>query len=768
MGKLVVFLIACTAARAQSPAIGVLSTAAGAISAPTASATGTSPWALLEADEKAIATAPAKAVREWKWALPAAGGFALLFVTDSPNMSERLHSSQAARDRSAVVSNAATAGLTVLPLYLTWRGWHNGDDDARFAGLRSIRAITDTLVAAEVLRLATGRERPAADGGSGRFERGSRFGSGFPSLHSAAAWSIASVVAQRYPGWLSTAAAYGAAATVSLSRIGAREHFPSDVLAGSLLGFLVGRYVAREPEPGRAAVKSESRPVPAGSSYVPLESWIYSALDRLAALGLIPSQTSGLRPWTRSECRRQLEEAEQRSEGAAEDVRRLLRSLHSELDREGSGVRVDSIYVRAGAIAGPVLNDSFHFGETWANDQGRPFGRGLNAYTGFTARAESGRFFAAAQGEFEHAPGSDAYELPVRRTLAALDGIPVSETGFAGASTRFRTIEAYAGVRFGDVQVSVGKQALWWGPTYDSPLSFGANAEPTKNLKISTVEPVHIGSIGVRGEFILGKLGGQQYTWRPWFNAQKLSFKLTENLEMGFTRWSIFWGVGHPITAGSFMRNFTSTNSPNGAAGVGRSDPGDRKAGFDFRYRLPGLRKWLTLYSDSYSDDDPSPLAAPRRAAINPGLLLARVPGLPRVDLRVEAPSTQLMGIDQGGQFIYYNGQYRSGNTNYGVLLGNPVGRDGRAIEGWLRCWLSGRDRIEAGYRQAKTSGRFLPGGGTQSDATLRAAVEVAPRWSAAVMTQYERFWVPLLGGPRRNLSAWVQLTWEPDLKLLH
>ena len=47
-----------------------------------------------------------------------------------------------------------------------------------------------------------------------------------------------------------------------------------------------------------------------GLAYVPMDSWIYDALDRLAALGLVPSQITGLRPWTRAECHRQTHEAE--------------------------------------------------------------------------------------------------------------------------------------------------------------------------------------------------------------------------------------------------------------------------------------------------------------------------------------------------------------------------------------------------------------------------------------------------------------------------
>jgi hypothetical protein len=488
------------------------------------------------------------------------------------------------------------------------------------------------------------------------------------------------------------------------------------------------------------------------AAYIPLDSWVYPALDRLAALGYVSTQTAGLRPWTREECLRQLREAEARAgpEGAA-----IVRALHRELDEP---VAV-SVYVRAGAIAGQALRDGYHFGQTWSNQQGRPFGRGWNTYTGFAVRAERGRFFAAAQVEHQRAPAAPPDSLAIRETVARLDAVPVQPPAGIAATNRLRSIEAYAGVRLGALAVSAGKQALWWGPTRDAPLSFSANAEPTQNLKLSTVHPVRIGPVAVRGEFVLGKLGGHRYTWRPWFNAQKLSFLLTPNLEMGFTRWSIFWGVGHPATAGSFLRNFVSTASPEGSAGVGGSDPGDRKGGFDFRYRIPGLRGRLTLYTDSYCDDDPSPLAAPRRAAINPGLYLARVPGLPRLDFRVEAPSTQPLGHDMGGQFVYFNTQYRGGNTNYGYLLGNPVGRDGRALQAWTGWNFDARDRLEAGYRHAKTSARFVPGGLTQSDAIVRGSFDLGAGWSLDAFLQYERFRSPLLG-LHKNLSAQVQFAW--------
>jgi membrane-associated phospholipid phosphatase len=747
-------------------------------------------------DQKRIWSSPAKLrERDLRWMLPAAGVASMLFASDERTMRERIRSNAVLQNRSGRVADLGLASLASIPAFLSWYGWRHNDEYAEETATLSARAAVDSLVAVELLKLVTLRERPPQGNGGGRFLQAGPNDSSFPSTHAALAWAMAPVIAERYPGWMTKTAVYGLATAVSFSRVTGQQHFPSDVAIGSALGWAIGHFVAQTAHTRPALRFSHGEPMPlqtetsddtahAGSSYVPMDSWVYQSLDRLAAFGLIPSQTAGLRPWTREECQRQMREADERLDDLAQDgnsaiaevASPLLTALHREFGGQAEGrpaVVLDSVYMRNGVIAGPALTDSFHFGQTWSNDFGRPFGRGWNSIEGFTTRAESGRFFAFVQGEYQHAPGTDPYSLQTRQLIAGLDANPVQAAEPSKSTDRFRAIEAYAGVRVGDFELSVGKQDLYWGPTFDAPLSFSNNAEPTKNGKISMVHPVRLPGLlryfgAIRGEFVMGKLGGQQYTWRPWFSAQKLSFKLTENLEMGFTRWSILWGVGHPITVGSFIDNLTSTVSLNGPAGEGRNDPGDRKAGFDFRYRVPGLRNWLTLYSDTYSDDDPSPLAAPRRAAFSPGLYLTRVPGIAHLDFRVEAASTTPYKGDQGGTFIYYNNQYHSGNTNYGYLLGNPVGRDGRAIEGWARYWFTPRSKVEAGYRQAKIGGVFLPGGGTQSDATLKASLPLSENCFADVAFQYERYWIPSLGGPKRNLSGSLQLRWEPKLSLLH
>jgi hypothetical protein len=181
------------------------------------------------------------------------------------------------------------------------------------------------------------------------------------------------------------------------------------------------------------------------------------------------------------------------------------------------------------------------------------------------------------------------------------------------------------------------------------------------------------------------------------------------------------------------------------------------------------LRKAVTLYADAYSDDDPNPIDAPRRAVWNPGIYVARLPLLPHVDLRVEAVSSTGLATDYGGQHFFMNNQYLDSNTNKGFLLGNAIGRDSRAIEGRVGYWFSGRTRVEAGYRQNKGGTLYLPGGSTITDGLINSSIAINRHWTAQVFGQYERFLIPsYMQGPQHNSSGWLQITWNPELGVRH
>jgi membrane-associated phospholipid phosphatase len=796
-------------------------------------------------DQKAIWTSPLHVKpMDGLWLLPLAAVTGTMIGSDQHTMNSLIHINANDQQHFSTLSNASVGALGALPASMYLWSLTRDAPQARETGLLSGEALIDSLAVSEAIRFISRRDRPDVNNAKGNFFSSSPTNSSFPSNHAAAAWAMAAVVGDEYPGWLTRTAVYGLAATVSVSRVLAEQHFPSDVLIGSAAGWLIGRYVYRahhnytlnpfdsKPMPSdmgaprthpvqpstttppttsqTATNPTIAPPTPVvhtlpqplgedvdpdtvGSTNVPMDSWIYPALERLGAMGFIPGQSSAIRPWTRQECLRQLRVAEDlaTSKDAAyspsliAQAHLLMADLHSELEtpQYRESLSLESVYARYGTIAGPALADSFHFGQTWWNDFGRPLGRGSSAIAGFSFRAHNGRWFFYDRQELQHSPGNPA-ETPAMNQLFNVidrsqpDSDPVIQPIAAkSAFEHVGAMELYGGIAFAGNSLSMGKQELYWGPTTMGPLAFSSNAEPTYNLRLVSTRPhpfPFVPSLGTyRFDIVLGKLSGHSYPARPWYNGQKADFNFGENLEISFTRWSIFWGVGHPITFRSFKDNVFSFNSTGsggcgGCVGYGdRNDPGDRKSNFDFTYRLPFLRRMVTLYADAYSDDDPSPISAPRRAVWNPGIYFARLPYLSHMDLRVEAVSSHGLFTDFGPYHFFTNSQYLDGNTNKGFMIGNAIGRDSRAIEGRTSYWFSARTRVEAGYRQNKVANGFLPGGGTVTDGFVNASYAFNSHWRTQLFTQYERFLIPsYISGSQHNTSGWLEVTWNPELHL--
>jgi hypothetical protein len=634
---------------------------------------------------------------------------------------------------------------------------------------------------------------------------------------------------------------------------------PCAMLLATLSYLTTATVAAQQPAAPKAAapqdashdsgVAPDCAPAVLGSPYIPVDSWVYPAMLRLYSLGYVDDVFLGMRPWTRASLGHMVEQAgaeiEDADEGADTDEAQsiydaLLRELR--YDSQGSCLphqglaRMESVYSVVRGISGTPLRDSFHLGSTVINDYGRPYEGGLNNYTGASGYASAGRFVLYARGEFQAAPSATGYSQALGQALSTVDsttflnaatGLTYNQAtipmGPIATTTDARVIEAFVSAHVLNHEISFGRQDDWLGPGLGGGMAYSNNAANITSFRINRIEPLHVPGLSrltgpFRYDFLAGALRGHNYMPNPayvanpstsvpdvinpgdpWVHVEKVSFRPTRNLEFGFERTVIWAGKGHgAVNVKSFLRSFFSVTSPSTADKFGPDDPGARFGAFDFSYRLPFVRNWLTLYTDSEVHDDVSPIDAPRRASYRPGLYLSHVPGLAKLDLRVEAASTDPSSSNasiQYGRFMYYEAIQKQGYTNQGQLFGDWIGREDKGGQAWITWHLSGNEWLQAGYRNQKATSNFIPGsttltipgstsaspdscppayssclipgGTTLNDINFQAVKRFGKDFEVNGNFAIEHWKAPIyLPGPQTVTTTTIQLTWFPERKV--
>jgi hypothetical protein len=196
-------------------------------------------------DQEAIWTSPAR-IRESNAVGPVVLvlATAAAITTDHQVMSSSRINDPSLNSHAETASNGLLGGFVAAPVLIYGLGAIHHDDHATETGILGGEAMVDSLVVDEVMKLVSLRERPTIDGARGKFFQTSvGTNSSFPSTHTMIAWSSAAAIASEYNGPLTQITAYGLATGVSISRVLARQHFPSDVVVGSAVGWMIGRYV---------------------------------------------------------------------------------------------------------------------------------------------------------------------------------------------------------------------------------------------------------------------------------------------------------------------------------------------------------------------------------------------------------------------------------------------------------------------------------------------------------------------------------------------
>jgi membrane-associated phospholipid phosphatase len=204
------------------------------------------------ADQKDIWLFPTKLAKGKHWipTISIVGVSTALIATD-PHTAPTFRTTSDFSGFNRAFSEANTAAfIAAVPASIYAIGLLRKDSYAQNTGLLAAEAVADGFALNLAFKGITGRKQPSEYAGDGPYDDSFFNGShnplhsgGFYSMHSMAAFAVATVVAHRYRNhqWVPFVA-YGMAGAISFSRITTSDHFPSDVFFGGAMGFVIARY----------------------------------------------------------------------------------------------------------------------------------------------------------------------------------------------------------------------------------------------------------------------------------------------------------------------------------------------------------------------------------------------------------------------------------------------------------------------------------------------------------------------------------------------
>src|SRR6185369_2689296 len=105
---------------------------------------------------------------------------------------------------------------------------------------------------------------------------------------------------------------------------------------------------------------------------------------------------------------------------------------------------------------------------------------------------------------------------------------------------------------------------------------------------------------------------------------------------------------------------------------------------------------------------------------------------------------------------------YLSGYTNYGQIIGNAIGREGRGVNIWSAYHFTAENSVQLHYRSQHVNPAFLEGGHLRDFDASGTFVEARHIVFNGVV-KYEHWNFPLLSpSPKANVSMALQMSWRP------
>lgn len=178
-------------------------------------------------------------------------GVSAALIASDPHTGPSFRTSNSFGGFNRAFSDVNTAAfIAAVPASIYVVGLLKKDSYAQNTGLLAVEAVADGFALDLAFKAVTGRKQPSEYMGNGPYNDSFFNGThnplhsgGFYSMHSVAAFAVATVIAHRYRNhrWVPFVA-YGLAGAIAFSRVTSSDHFPSDVFFGSAMGFVIARY----------------------------------------------------------------------------------------------------------------------------------------------------------------------------------------------------------------------------------------------------------------------------------------------------------------------------------------------------------------------------------------------------------------------------------------------------------------------------------------------------------------------------------------------
>jgi len=396
------------------------------------------------------------------------------------------------------------------------------------------------------------------------------------------------------------------------------------------------------------------------SPNIPLDSYIYTYLDKLEGLGYLEELQPGIKPYSRMQVAGWIQRFQEKAmitEESPEYVRAIMERLLEEFSEE------------LAALDGASLPNGIAFKEiSWANGhyEGEPIkqhpGLPYTDYHPLDVYQNGYELHDGFNSSFTAQVDARLHDNLILSLTPHLQFDEDNELSFSWESGYLKT-------RFRNTQIQWGKDAFWWGRGKRGSLALTNNATPFTSIVFRNVEPV-------RFERWLSFLNKMDYivlyadmernrsdVRSPGFFGWRTDFTPRANFSFGMALTSMVGGEGHELSLSDLWDFITGEN-----AWTTEEDKWNMIAGWDWRLRIPRLRG-LQFYGEHYGEDQHDKIPSPLGMAHVVGLYIPRLTKDGSWDLRFETAHTSDI-------WYVHTLLYKNGYTYKNKLIADAMGTD--------------------------------------------------------------------------------------------